>query len=507
MRITARWVAVSAVLIALLASVGVSFVTAQAPTVTVSSVAVLDPVRLGAFENAARPGTVADDHGINIGGLGSGLWHDPTDPPTVFWTITDRGPNGQIPVGSENRRTFPVPDFSPAIVKVEVQGQKLVPVKTLVLTGTSGKPITGLSNRDGVDEVPYDYAANQKLNYNQSGLDTEDLVHTTAGEFWTVDEYSPSLVRIDATGKVLKRYVPVGVQLPSADYTVVEALPAILAKRTANRGFEGLTISPDGKTLYMAVQSPLRHPNREIGDASRNTRILAFDIASEKVTAEYVYQFQPYTEFNAPRASEMKISALAAIDATSLLVDERTDPVAKLYRIDLTKATNVLGTKWDDPATSPALEALNEANPGGITPLPKYFVADLSKFSEVEAKVEGLAILDPSTIAVLNDNDFSFSATPDAQGKFSDLGVRQALVTLKVNGGFSGVAAPFAQQPTPAATATSAATKAPAATPAPPKTGSAGILDQTTGRVSLAMGLVGLAVLFGVVLVGRSRRS
>lgn len=503
----ARLVAVSAVFLVLFASLGVSLVAAQAPALTITNVAVMDPVRLGAFENAARPGVVANDRGINLGGLGSGLWHDPKDPGTVFWTITDRGPNGQIQVGTENRRTFPVPDFSPAIVKVEVQGQKLVPIQTLILTGTSGKPITGLSNRDGVDEVPYDYAAQQKLEYSESGLDTEDLVRTSVGEFWTVDEYSPSLVRIDATGRVLKRYVPAGVQLPKADYTIVEALPAILAKRTANRGFEGLTLSPDGKTLYMAVQSPLRHPSRDIGDASRNTRILAFDIASEKVTAEYVYQFQPYTEFNAPRASEMKISALAAIDATSLLVDERTDPVAKLYRVDLTRATNILGSKWDDPATSPALEALNEADPGGVTALPKYFVADLSKFPEMPAKVEGLAVLNSSTIAVLNDNDFSFSATPDAQGNFSDPGVRQTLVTLSVSGGLSGVAAPFAQQPPPTATASASATpSAPAVTPVPPKTGGAGLLDQTTGRVSLVLGLAAFAILLGAVLVGRTRR-
>ncbi|MBO2463418.1 esterase-like activity of phytase family protein [Actinomadura violacea] len=32
--------------------------------------------------------------------------------------------------------------------------------------------------------------------------------------------------------------------------------PSILDKRTENRGFEGLTVSPEGKSLYVAVQSP-----------------------------------------------------------------------------------------------------------------------------------------------------------------------------------------------------------------------------------------------------------
>ena len=54
-------------------------------------------------------------------------------------------------------------------------------------------------------------------------------------------------------------------------------------------------------------------------------------------------------------ASEMKLSALAAIGPNTLLVDERTDNVAKIYKVDLSKATNILGTKWDDPATAPLL--------------------------------------------------------------------------------------------------------------------------------------------------------
>ena len=57
----------------------------------------------------------------------------------------------------------------------------------------------------------------------------------------------------------------------------------------------------------------------------------------------------------------MKVSALAMLDPWRMLVLERTDAVAKIYRVDLTKATNILGTAWDDVATSPSLEALDDA--------------------------------------------------------------------------------------------------------------------------------------------------
>lgn len=46
------------------------------------------------------------------------LARSPTGRPGEFWTITDRGPNGQIKVGKDKRRTFPAPDFDPMIVKV-----------------------------------------------------------------------------------------------------------------------------------------------------------------------------------------------------------------------------------------------------------------------------------------------------------------------------------------------------------------------------------------------------
>jgi hypothetical protein len=50
---------------------------------------------------------------------------------------------------------------------------------------------------------------------------------------------------------------------------------------------------------------------------------------------------------------------VVALNPKTLLISERTDLVAKLYTV---RATNIIGSKWDDPKTSPALESL--ANPG-----------------------------------------------------------------------------------------------------------------------------------------------
>ena len=94
----------------------------------------------------------------------------------------------------------------------------------LILT-QHGKPVTGLPNTDGRDEVPYDYSAQSKLQYNPNGLDTEGLVRTSAGDFWLCDEYSPSIVHVDQIGKVLKRYIPEGLTLDGVDYPLAPVLP------------------------------------------------------------------------------------------------------------------------------------------------------------------------------------------------------------------------------------------------------------------------------------------
>ncbi|WP_327044931.1 esterase-like activity of phytase family protein [Microbispora sp. NBC_01189] len=151
--------------------------------------------------------------------------------------------------------------------------------------------MTGLSNQAGHDETPYTWDGRTVLPFSPSGLDVEDLVRTRDGDFWLVDEYGPSLVRVSGNGRVLERHVPAGLGLTGADYPVKETLPAILASRQQNRGFEGLAISSDQRTLYLAVQSPLANPDKKAAKKSRTGRILTFDLRRRKVTGEYPYRF------------------------------------------------------------------------------------------------------------------------------------------------------------------------------------------------------------------------
>ena len=130
-------------------------------------------------------------------------------------------------------------------------------VESVPIIGQSGKPVTGLSNLKDIDEPPYNYSAKELLPVNPNGLDTEGLVRTSTGEFWIAEEYGPSLVHVAKDGKAVKRYVPADSKLEGTDYPLAKVLPAIYNKRKTNRGFEGLAISRDEKTLFVASEAVL----------------------------------------------------------------------------------------------------------------------------------------------------------------------------------------------------------------------------------------------------------
>ncbi|MFC7260690.1 esterase-like activity of phytase family protein [Streptomyces lutosisoli] len=396
--------------------------------------ATLGDIPLGAFSNALLPGTVDDDRGVDVGGIGSDIY--PAGRKGEFWTVTDRGPNGQIKVDGKKRRTFPVPGFDPAIVKIRVSGDAVKVLDAIPITTSSGKPVTGLPNQAGRDEAPYSYDAQTPLAYDANGVDTEGIVRAEDGSFWLVDEYGPSLIHVSARGKVLTRYVPKGLNLTGTDYPVVEALPAILLHRKTNRGFEGLAQLPGGD-LVMAVQSPLSLPDGAAGDASRTTRLLRFSPKKLAVTAEYAYRFDPVNVVDPSEddTSELKISSVVAVGRDRLLVEERTDKAARLQWVKLTRDANILGGAWDTDTTSPSLEQLDDPAAAGVPVLPKRLVVDLGTVEGVPGKIEGVARVNHDTLALINDNDFGMTdgtGAFDAQGRLVDSGIETTVSYVRL---------------------------------------------------------------------------
>ncbi|MFF0445166.1 esterase-like activity of phytase family protein [Streptomyces sp. NPDC004609] len=399
----------------------------------VVSSAVLDEIPLARFSNSLIPGSVDNDRGVHLG-AGSDMY--PTSRPNEFWALTDRGPNGLITVDGVKRRTFPVPGFNPAIVRVRVTGQRVRVIRAMPVTTRSGKPVTGLPNQRSRDEAPFSYDAKVPLAFDPNGLDTEGMVRAEDGTFWLVDEYGPSLVHVSARGRVLTRYVPEGLNLRGTDYPVVEALPSILLQRKQNRGLEALTLLPGGD-LVMALQSPLLVPDAAAGEASRNVRLLRFSPEDQEVTAEYSYRFDPVDVVDPAQTdpSELKLSALVAVGENTVLVQERTDRTSRLHRVRLPRGSGILGSRWDDPRTSPSLEQIEDLPGAGVPVLAKELVVDLGKVPGVPGKIEGVAAVGRDTLALINDNDFGMTDGPgafDDRGRLVDSGLNTGITHVKL---------------------------------------------------------------------------
>jgi hypothetical protein len=122
---------------------------------------------------------------------------------------------------------------------------------------------------------------------------------------------------------------------------------------------------------------------------------------------------------------------IVALNSTTLLILERTDHIAKLYAVDITRATIILGSKWNDLATTPSLEALTDPAAGGITSLPKQLIIDLDSLPDMPDKIEGVAVIDRNTIVVANDNDFDINGgTFTVAGVYRGPGVRSKVLQI-----------------------------------------------------------------------------
>lgn len=343
------------------------------------------------------------------GGFGSGLAADPNDP-FVFYMLTDRGSNvaGQL----ANSIIIGKPDFDPQIGKFRLKDGKLVLEQVIELKNQTGGKLNGLPNPIGMGasgETAYDLNGNL-IAPSADGIDSEGLVRMADGSFWVSDEYGPHLVHFDATGKTLERINPFGTG------TGGRKIPAVFANRRANRGMEGLAITPDGKTLVGIMQSPMYNPSKNLVANSTVLRILTFNIETG-ATKQYVYLMDNITLTG--------VSDIVAVNSTTFLTLERdglyggatTNPAAfkKVFKIDLSNATDISDAangatgKMYNGKTVEELNNLAGLQGAGITPVSKTQVLDLLKDLPMmypHDKAEGLALLPGNILVIANDDDF-----------------------------------------------------------------------------------------------------
>jgi len=321
-----------------------------------------------------------------------------------LYLLTDRGPNIDFPAGDKG---FPVPGYSPRLVKAHRAGDKLRIDGELLLRRADGTPLTGLPIGVGscgsTGETAFRLDGTV-IPPDPEGIDSEGLVVLGDGTFWVSDEYGPFLAKFGADGRQLQRLTPCN-----------GGLPPVYAKRRPNRGMEGLTIAPNGKWLVGVMQAPLENPTSAgVRNVSRLTRILFKNIATG-ATREYAYILEDSTlQGN---------SEILALSDTKFLVLERDGLFAfgsppstfkRIYEADITGATDIstLGTLGATPI--PGGKTLEQATvqqllAAGIVPVTKSLQVDLVAAGFPHDKAEGLALGPGNMLFVTDDDDFGIT--------------------------------------------------------------------------------------------------
>jgi hypothetical protein len=382
---------------------------------------------------------------VRNGGFGSAMTANPNQT-NQFYALTDRGPNANYSGDYGKGKSFPVASYTPRIGLFEIAENGAVSmVKSILLKRPEGSLISGLPNTSALggtgetpyhadgkpvlvnDNKPYDKMTNP-IKLDDYGLDGEGLVALKDGTFWVSDEYGPHMVHFDGNGVEIGR-----INAFKNDARDVYHLPAVFQYRRANRGMEGLAITPDETTLVGIMQSTLQNPDKaaQKGDL---TRIVTVNLTNG-ITEQYLYR-QEKTENSNSEISALTANKFLVIERDGSFLfggpdgESKAKPNAQkhVYRIDLTTGTPLSsvvlsdfikrgdshglmidGLTLEQFVNKNGWEALAKY---GINPVNKTLVVDMVKaVSYPHDKMEGLWVIDKDHLGVLNDDDFSTWST------------------------------------------------------------------------------------------------
>ena len=366
-------------------------------------------------------GSTANDNRLSFGS--DMTYHAGTD---TFYGISDRGPGGGTI------------DFSPRIeaFKVDIDKQTGAIANfdlkaTKVFRQANGTPYSGLFP----DRLP----GGSKGNLGNA-LDSEGIARLSNGQFIVADEYGPSVYLTNREGKFMRAFeTPANLipRQPGGIVNYVDGRPVTTAGRQDNRGFEGITVSGDGTKAWAIMQDPLLDDGAVAGEGRRSTnlRIVEFNVATGKATAQYVYQLEALAAINGripgtsndfganAQGRNIGASSITWIGGTRFLVIERDNrgegpdnllagallPVGskRVYMIDIAGASDV---------SNKVLNTSNTGLPAGVTAVSKTLFLDIAgalkaSGQTIPEKFEGLAIgprINGGFALLLStDNDFS----------------------------------------------------------------------------------------------------
>lgn len=330
---------------------------------------------------ARIPAAAKDAQGETLGGFGSGMMLAPgswkrtgTGYQARLFMLPDRGWNtGGTSDFRARLQTFDMA-LAPDTGNPGREGQLRLAFKgTLLLTDAAGAPTTGLDPvgvRPGQGSLPdLPVAAGGHVS-----LDNEAVAPAAGGGFWISDEYGPGLYRYDAQGRMTAAIRPPEAFIPrrggqenfsSNNPPRGETYDSGEPKtgRQNNQGFEGMSVSPDGKTLFVVNQSALRQDlDPDNAKATRrNVRVLVYDLrGTPRLAHEYALQLPTYRDGEQVNVAAQ--SELLAIDDHRFLLlcrdsgggfaSKRPQSLYRKIVLANTRGATDLAGRYDGPADS-----------------------------------------------------------------------------------------------------------------------------------------------------------
>lgn len=396
--------------------------------VTLLAVGNLDQSRAGSFADLSGL-TYKLENGAPanlLGGLGSGLAYASGN---TFLALPDRGPNAvsydsavDDTVSYINRFHTVTMDLAPNTSGTGLPYTLTPKLRATTLLWSLTPLVYGTGNGLGVGSgVPQlnnflvhfftgrsdNFDPNRNSgNPNDARFDTESIRVSNDGfSVFISDEYGPYIYQFNRlTGLRVRTFqLPDLFYVPNLRPVGADEISSNTVGRTANKGMEGLAITPDGRTLVGIMQTALIQDANE--GATKLLRIVTIDIASGR-THQYAYLL----------TTGSGVSEIVAINDHEFLVDERDGKgrgdgskakVKQLFKIDLAGAVDVSSLDGNTAATYAVgkvlfLDLVTLLTQNGIT-------AD-----QIPAKIEGVAFgpdinggsTTVHTLWIANDNDF-----------------------------------------------------------------------------------------------------
>ena len=375
-----------------------------------------------------------------LGGLGSGIAYAGNN---TFIATPDRGPNATPWNSNVDDTASYINRFQTLslALRANTSGSGLAFTLSPVLTATtllsSSTPLTygsgaglglgsGVPSLNAVNNTNYFTGRSDNFNPalssrnpNNARLDPEAVRVSNDGKsIFVSDEYGPYVYQFDrATGKRIKSFaLPGNLAISNLSARGDVEIAGNTSGRVANKGMEGLAITPDGKKLVGIMQAPLEQ------DKAKSLRIVTIDIATG-ATKEFAYKL----------TTGSGVSEIVALNDHQFLVDERDGKglgdgsvaaTKQIFKIDLNGAQDVSNISGDLSAKAVNktlfIDVVAQLNAKGIGS------------DQIPAKLEGLAFgkdvnlngVTTHTLYMANDNDFVPGVAGD--NKFYVFGVTDA---------------------------------------------------------------------------------